>query len=188
MIRYFLARGDQGGSATITEGLEYITCSNPPPTVRIATLYMRTYCTACKREGFIAPNGGPRHSGTGPNGKPWALGGDINVCGCNPPPVFYAPKRGMFMRFTSEEIAQMRAPAAPAYAVQRGEVSYDEQAHLAATNLEGVPYYIETADGRVFSGRIPASGLLPRIDTQSEETYTVLWGDEALAKQAGEQA
>ena len=79
MIRYFLARGDRGGSATITEGLEHVTCSNPPPPVQIATLYMRTYCTACKQDGFIAPKG-PRLPGTGPNGKPWALSGDINVC------------------------------------------------------------------------------------------------------------
>lgn len=187
MIRHFLARGDQGGSATVTEGTD-ITCCNPPPCVQIATLYMKTYCTACKREGFVAPNGGPRHGGTAPNGKQWALGGDINVCGCNPPPVFHAPERGMFMRFTSEEIGQMRAPAAATHAPTREEALYDEQTHLASKHLEGVPYYIETADGRVLSGRVPTSGLLPRIDTQSEETYTVFWGDEALAKQAGEQA
>src|SRR5215470_16057362 len=105
MIRYFLARGDRAGSAVITEGLESVTCSNPPPRVNIATLYMKTYCTACKREGFIAPKG-PRWPGTGPNGKPWALSGDINVCGCTPPPVFYA-ERGMKMTFTSEHIATL---------------------------------------------------------------------------------
>ena len=42
MIRYFLAKGDRAGSATITEGLEGVTCSNPPPRVQIATLYMKT--------------------------------------------------------------------------------------------------------------------------------------------------
>ncbi|NBF18096.1 PAAR domain-containing protein, partial [Pseudomonas sp. Fl4BN2] len=66
--------------------------------------------------------------------------------------------------------------------------SYDEQAHLVSAALEGIPYYIETEDGRTFSGRVPASGLLPRIDTQGEEPYTVLWGDEALAKQTEAQA
>jgi hypothetical protein len=44
MIRYFLAKGDRAGSATITEGLEGVTCSNPPPRVQIATLYMKTHC------------------------------------------------------------------------------------------------------------------------------------------------
>jgi hypothetical protein len=42
MIRYFLAKGDRAGSATITEGLEGVICSNPPPRVQIAKLYMKT--------------------------------------------------------------------------------------------------------------------------------------------------
>jgi hypothetical protein len=104
MIRYFLAQGDRAGSAAITEGLGNVTCSNPPPRVNIATLYMKTYCTACNKEGYVAPKG-PRLPGTGPNGQPWALSGDINVCGCNPPPVFYAV-RGMSMVLTSEQVAQ----------------------------------------------------------------------------------
>jgi hypothetical protein len=114
MIRYFLAKGDRAGSAMIIEGLPTVTCSNPPPRVEIATLDMKTYCTACKRKGFIAPKG-PRWPGTGPNGKQWALSGDINVCGCNPPPVFYA-ERGMKMTFTSEEAAALTA----SYANSRG--------------------------------------------------------------------
>ncbi len=129
MIRYFLARGDRAGSATIIEGLSNVTCSNPPPSVQIATLYMKTYCTACKREGFIAPKG-PRHKGSGPNGKPWALSGDVNICGCNPPPVFYAV-RAMKMTFTSEELAQMNAPVAPAYVPQRADTQ--EYAHEKRT-------------------------------------------------------
>jgi len=103
MIRYFLAQGDRGGSAVITEGLSTVSCSNPQPTVQIATLYMKTWCEACKREGFIAPMG-PRRPGTGPNGQPWALSGDINVCACNPPPVFQAV-RSMKMTLTAEEAA-----------------------------------------------------------------------------------
>lgn len=59
---------------------------------------------------------------------------------------------------------------------------YDEQAQLDNTSIEGVPYHIETTDGRVFSGRVGANGQLPRIDTPGEDEYIVLWGDEALAK------
>jgi hypothetical protein len=108
VIRYFLAKGDRAGSSVIIEGLDYVTCSNPPPRVHIATLYMKTYCTACKQEGFVAPQG-PRRPGSAPNGKQWALSGDINACGCNPPPVFYA-ERGMYMTFTAEEVAALTAP------------------------------------------------------------------------------
>jgi hypothetical protein len=115
MIRYFLAQGDRAGSAVITEGLESVTCSNPPPRVKIATLYMKTYCRACNQEGFIAPKG-PRRPGTGPNGQPWALSGDINICGCSPPPVFYA-ERGMSMTFTAENIATLNAPPASSRSV-----------------------------------------------------------------------
>ncbi|WP_034350171.1 PAAR domain-containing protein [Herbaspirillum sp. GW103] len=59
---------------------------------------------------------------------------------------------------------------------------YDEQIHLTTPQIEGVPYYAETADGRRFSGRIEVDGLLPRIATYDEDEYAVYWGDEALAK------
>jgi hypothetical protein len=184
MIRYFLAQGDRAGSAVITQGLPSVTCSNPPPAVQIATLYMKTYCAACKREGFIAPRG-PRRPGTGPNGKPWALSGDVNICDCNPPPIFHA-ERGMKMVFTAQELDKLmrrgesgeQASAATATASK----VYDEQAQLVSAPIAGVPYYIETADGQKFFGRTGANGLLPRIDTDAEAHYTVHWGDEALAR------
>lgn len=59
---------------------------------------------------------------------------------------------------------------------------YDEQTKLVAPPIEGVPYYIETNDGRTFSGRVGKDGLLPRINTDRADEYTVLWGDEALVK------
>ncbi len=68
--------------------------------------------------------------------------------------------------------------AAPAL----GEHSYDEQVLLMHQRADGLPYHIETMDGRVFSGRIGPDGLLPRVDTFGEDEYTVLWGDDALAK------
>ena len=133
MIRYFLAKGDRGGNAVITEGLEFVTCSNPPPRVQIATLYMKTYCTACKQEGFIAPEG-PRLPGTGPNGQQWALSGDVNVCGCSPPPVFYA-ERGMKMILTSED----------AIAAEKKQriAEIDEKRPAAGTRSDAAPTYDE---------------------------------------------
>ncbi|TGN99310.1 hypothetical protein [Burkholderia sp. USMB20] len=148
MIRYFLAKGDQGGSASITEGLEHVTCSNPPPRVHIATLYMKTYCAACKQEGFIAP-AGPRWPGTGPNGKPWALSGDINVCGCNPPPVFYA-ERGMSMSFTAEEAATLVTPHARTHSRAHVDVDDDLECYfeirdaMTDTPVEGMIYRLSS--------------------------------------------
>ncbi len=61
---------------------------------------------------------------------------------------------------------------------------FDEQVKLALAGdqvvLIGLPWFIKTADGRVFKGRLDGSGQLPRIDTPAEDKYEVLWGDEAL--------
>ena len=62
------------------------------------------------------------------------------------------------------------------------QAPYDERPQLVAPPIDGVPYYIETLDGRMFSGRTGADGLLPRIDTLGEDEYTLYWGDEALTK------
>ena len=66
--------------------------------------------------------------------------------------------------------------------------SYDEQPQLVSPPIDGMPYHVVTTDGRRFSGRTGADGLLPRIDTFGEEEYAVYWGDEALAKMEGAQA
>ncbi|HGO6121353.1 TPA: PAAR domain-containing protein, partial [Burkholderia cepacia] len=66
--------------------------------------------------------------------------------------------------------------------------AFDEQVRATEHQVEGLPYYIETADGRVHSGRLGAVGILPRIHTgDNPDHYTVFWGDDALAKQHGEE-
>lgn len=69
-----------------------------------------------------------------------------------------------------------------------GELPHDERVKLALHHVEGTHYFIETNDGRKFSGRAAADGLLPRIDTFGEDEYTLLWGDEALNKISEEMA
>lgn len=59
----------------------------------------------------------------------------------------------------------------------------DEMPHLADDSIEGVPYFVETVDGRTFAGRTQPSGLLPRIE--SPHAYKVYWGDQALARLEG---
>lgn len=71
---------------------------------------------------------------------------------------------------------------------QTQEGRYDEQTKLNAPPIDGLPYYIETTDGRTFSGRTAADGLLPRIDTYGKDEYKVYWGDEALTKMDGAEA
>jgi hypothetical protein len=176
MIRYFLAKGDRAGGATIIEGLKQVTCSNPPPRVEIATLGMKTYCATCKREGFIAPKG-PRRGGTAPNGKGWALSGDVNICGCNPSPAFYA-ERGMKMMLASEEIEAWRQSVGlPSLAEAiRAHRQYDElivlkdeQGHAVANQR----YRIETADGQVFEGVTNDAGETTRVRTDGPTQLTI---------------
>ncbi|CAB3763157.1 MULTISPECIES: hypothetical protein [Burkholderia] len=191
MIRYFLAKGDRGGSAVITEGLDDVTCSGPQGNVNIATLYMKTYCEACKQEGFISPKG-PRWPGTGSNGQPWALSGDVNVCGCNLQPTFHA-ERNMMMTFESQEVATLaEAGSIPAGLVAKtgaatavsAEMSggHDEQvrAVIGTTLPQNYPYLIETSNGRSFAGHVNGEGLLPRIYSETADSYTIYWGEDAL--------
>lgn len=60
--------------------------------------------------------------------------------------------------------------------------TYDEQVKLENDLVEGLPYFVQTPDGTVLSGRVEAGKLLPRIFTDNSEIYEVLWGDEALAR------
>ncbi|WP_080420441.1 hypothetical protein [Burkholderia ubonensis] len=141
--------------------------------VHIATLDMKTYCTACKQEGYIAPRG-PRWPGTGPNGKGWALSGDINVCGCNPPPIFHA-ERNMHMVFTGEEAATLtgQSRSAPRSSVV-SHGTHDEQYVLSDVDtgepLARVRYRIRTASGQVFDGVTDATGYTQRITTTDAES------------------
>jgi uncharacterized Zn-binding protein involved in type VI secretion len=57
---------------------------------------------------------------------------------------------------------------------------YDEQVRLTAT--PGMAWLIETNEGGTLSGVVNEDGLLPRLDTYSEDEYTVYWGDEAVAR------
>lgn len=189
MIRTFLAKGDRGGKAEIMDGLDSVTCTNPPPAAYIATLGMKTYCWACKQEGYIAPRG-PRWNGVGPNGKQWALSGDINICGCSPAPMFYPVReRHMTMSFTAEEVARLTGRTAAGASIDEtsfdngSRMGFDEQVRTVANQcgIVGYPYFIETAAGAAHSGRVDARGLLPRVFTDDVASYTVYWGEEALS-------
>ncbi|MFC5475130.1 PAAR domain-containing protein [Paraherbaspirillum soli] len=60
---------------------------------------------------------------------------------------------------------------------------FDEQVHLLRSGgSAGLPFFIETADGRQFSGQLDAEGKLPRVATEGLENYDIYWGDDALAK------
>jgi hypothetical protein len=95
------------------------------------------------------------------------------------------PSKAIAAAAASSKAAPLAAASTAAQAV-----TYDEQAHLNVegnASLAGVPYYLETSDGRTFTGHADDQGLLPRIDTPNEGEYSVFWGDEALVKMGGNQ-
>lgn len=171
MIRYFLAKGDRAGNAVIIDGLESVTCANPPPCVEIATLYMQTYCSACHQRGFISPRG-PRWPGTGPNGKEWALSGDVNICGCNPPPVFYA-ERDMRMTFTADQAAKLAGKPFAPLAMKQPPGIYNEQFILrdaSGSVLADVYYTVRLPSGELRHGLTDSLGKTDRHETDGSHS------------------
>ncbi|HTV87216.1 MAG TPA: hypothetical protein VME63_17605 [Dyella sp.] len=80
---------------------------------RMAAVGMATYCSQCGQRGLIAPRG---VRSLGPE-QMFALDGDVNLCGCEPAPVFNT-QQGMALTFTREDIARWEAsqeslPVAP---------------------------------------------------------------------------
>ena len=179
MIRYFLAKGDKAGSAVIIEGLKNVTCSEPPPRVHIATVGMKTYCAACNKDGVVAASG-PRWPGTGPNGKPWALSGDLNMCDCTPAPVFYA-ERSMLMSFSEQEFRDLmeHGNAIPSLSARSEGAQYNSQFLLADGNdkpLVDTYYTIKLPSGDFSHGTTDARGLTARYKTVGSQTLSIHLG------------
>ena len=89
---------------------------------------------------------------------------------------------------TAAAAAQLAPGALPprsSSAALEGAEIYDEQTQLHASESGGIPYFVETKDGRRFSGRATMEGIIPRVETYNEEEYIVYWGDVALAKMEG---
>jgi uncharacterized Zn-binding protein involved in type VI secretion len=140
-------------------------------------------CPRCNTTGVIrcvAPRLAERF-----NGKQYALQDDLCICQCSPPPKLTAEQTAKCQVLIVAE-QESREEAQAREAVTRAAIAiYDEQPKLAAPPIEGLPYHIETKDGRKVSGRTGPGGLLPRIVTESEGEYAVYWGDEALNRAEG---
>jgi hypothetical protein len=91
--------GDQAGEAVIVESTGKTFRGR-----RLATVGMATYCLTCKQRGLVAPRG-VRSTGAD---QLLALSGDVNLCGCHPPPVFDS-SCGMKVVFTAEDIVRWEA-------------------------------------------------------------------------------
>ncbi|PQV54463.1 PAAR domain-containing protein [Paraburkholderia sp. BL21I4N1] len=153
---------------------------------RMAFIGDTAWCDACQSVGVIAGSApvpeGRRMLDIVNGGRRQAVGGDVVVCRCERPPHIVATY-GRCWRI--EDVAG-RESAGRRVTPSDAPTTYDEQVRCAgrgATN--GYPYFIETEDGRTFSGRLENGVRLPRIQTDVTSDYSVLWGDEALARHEG---
>jgi hypothetical protein len=117
------------------------------------------------------------------DGRAGVIEGDLVLCPCGRNRVLAGPNPGCFYE-DDGGAPGVSSAAQSAIATDATVASYDEKVHAAASGvtLDGYPYFIETADGRTFSGRVEANGGLPRIETDAADAYTVYWGDDALAQ------
>jgi hypothetical protein len=167
--------GDRAGEAVIVEGLETSTYSHDGARLKLVTVYMQTYCHACKKTGFICPSG-PRLPGTAENGKLWALSGDINICDCKPAPVFWA-QRNMTMRLTGEDIAHLSMSSAASLDERSARHEFNEK--FVLLDESGVPvaftaYAVERESGHVEHGVSDADGHTHVLaQTQSAERVKI---------------
>ncbi|MBN3754685.1 PAAR domain-containing protein [Paraburkholderia sp. Tr-20389] len=144
----------------------------------------KAYCEKCKSTGIII--GGARVDNNQrmidlEDGRRQAVGGDYVLCKCPERPQVIARYGRNWM---IEDGGSARA-ATGAKTTSAGNVSpaaHDEQVKAIGRGAsKGYPYYIETVNGRIESGRLDLSGVLPRIYTDNADTYTIHWGDDALS-------
>jgi hypothetical protein len=153
------------------------------------------YCPVCKTIGYIAKDGGPRRMSFFISEI--AAHDDVVVCSCPEYPRIFAMLAGeawyddMAETLGSVGTRETKNGGAPLTSLAESTADYakfDEQIRASASSvrLEGYPYLIEMADGRVFSGRVESGRTLPRMMTgENADEYTVYWGDDALEKSSG---
>lgn len=170
-MRLILCVGDapQTGGYTVNSNTRPFTVSGHP----VAVIGGEAFYNACNKMGVIAKAGGPRRIRHTPFEV--ALDGDVLLCGCAEPPRMVAK---MQQTNRHEDMCADGYEFVPSRTVDGG-VAYvpaglfDERLRLPQNaRFEGYSYYIETSDGRYFSGRIDSA----------IEPYSVFWGDDALAR------
>lgn len=177
MRRAILKLGDKStNGGVVTEGIDNCTHHG----TSITFIGARVWCNGCQSEGVIGWKGPHRDAAI--MGKQEALDGDICICKCTPSPVMLASQDSDWHSFTTEEWAAMDGGTSGTSMTGEYRGAYDEQIRARGNGATpGYPYFIETSDGRTRSGRLDGTALMPRIDTDIAASYTVHWGDDALA-------
>ena len=172
----WIRKGDKAAcGGVVAEGLPHFNSHGVEASYQGARMACPKNCTIAEGlQQFTLPNGRqrPHHGHRTSSGCPlistsngvdgWGADGALE------PASFFQNADGQWIEVAAPNSAQL---------------VLDEMPHLVDEAIEGVPYFVETADGRTFAGRAQSGGLLPRIE--SPHAYKVYWGDEALARLKG---
>jgi hypothetical protein len=182
---------DSGGNSRVIDGLANCTIQgNDGRDRRMAFLGHKAWCDRCKSVGEIVAAAGCADSLRMFDvaiGRYQAVGNDKVICGCSSAPRIIPVHGRNWMLVDDNESIDNMVTGGLSSTSSHVSTGFDERVRSIACGaaMDGYPYFVETADGRTSCGRTDANGNLPRIETPRDESYTVYWGDEALARQSG---
>ncbi|MFM0250286.1 PAAR domain-containing protein [Paraburkholderia sediminicola] len=182
---------DSGGNSRIIDGLANCTIrGDDGRDRRMAFLGHKAWCDRCKSAGEIvaaARCGVNLRMFDATIRRYQAVGNDKVMCGCPSAPRIIPVYGRSWMLIDESGSVSTAATEISSSMSSLASARVDEQVKAVARGaaMEGYPYFAETADGHTSYGRTDANGSLPRIETQGDDSYTVHWGDEALARRSG---
>lgn len=111
-------------------------------------------------------------------GRTIIMAGDKATCGAT-----YKPNQNLVLREVGSSSGSSVSETAVSNFINSGTTKiFDEQVAAHFSFAEGMPYFIETNDGRTYQGTIGADGRLPRIEDVEQGSYSLYLGEEALER------
>lgn len=135
---------------------------------------MTHYCPKCKvmSKAIATENGFMQVNGKNP-----IVAGDLSTCGSQ-----YLKISDLAVRERGAGAGNSRNLTDNLNRVIDKEIFFDEQVITQFSFAEGMPYFIETENGKTYKGVVAGDGKLPRIETEVEGAYQIYLGEEALAR------
>ncbi len=140
---------------------------------------MTHYCPTCKT---MSTAKSMKPSFTTVDGKNIIAVDDISSCGSR----FVDSSQGRARREAGHKSNNSSSflEALKSFINSPSKDAFDEQVATDFSFAEGMPYFIETKDGRIFKGVVGDDGKLPRVPTPNNEPYKLFLGEEAIEKGA----
>jgi len=133
---------------------------------------MTHFCPRCK---VMSKAIGSENGFMQVNGKNIIVAGDTSTCGAKfiKNQDLAVRDRGVGSGVKSNQIVDK---------ILNNEKFFDEQIETEFSFAEGMPYFIETENGKTYQGTVGADGKLPRVKTETEGAYQIYLGEDAIIK------